>query len=119
MVAPLLAKLNDKDEKIGVFAAAALHALDEPSHLARFFDSANVEVRLTAVRAYARPRDDMDRRLLSRDLDTARPWLDPQSPITDTRVGAASSSLGITSEQVRSRYERMAVDLKLKLSWKS
>ncbi|MBL8827738.1 MAG: HEAT repeat domain-containing protein [Planctomycetaceae bacterium] len=118
-VAPLLSKLNDKDEIIGASAAGALHALGEPSHLAQFLVSMNGEARQTVVRVFARYRDNTDRLLLSRDSDALAPWLDPQSAITDAQVKEASSRLDLTPEQIRARYEQLAVDLKLKLSWKS
>ena len=118
-VAALLAKLDDKDEEIGVSAATALQALDDPHHLARFLSSENATVRQAVVRTFAREKDDLDRRLLSRDLDAVDPWLDPQRPITEAQVNHASSRLRITPEKIRSCFERMADDLKLKLRWKS
>jgi HEAT repeat protein len=121
-VAPLLAKLDDQNPANRVSVAAALHALGEPKGTAALklcLTSEDVELRRTAVRAYARQRDDLDQRLLSRDLDAADPWLDPQGSVADAQVTNASSRLNLTPDQVRSRYEALAVDLNLKLSWKS
>jgi HEAT repeat protein len=117
-VAPLLAKLDDNDKGIGAAAAAALHALGEPSHLARFLASEDAGVRQAVVRAYARHKEQLDQQLLSRDLDAADPWLDPQKPVTEAQVANASTRLNIPPEQIRARYEASAVDLKLKLVWR-
>ena len=120
-VAPLLAKLDDPNGDIGVATAAALHVLGEPRGMAamtRFLSSEKAQVRQTAVRSYARYRDTTDQRFLSRDLDATGPWLDPQEAVTEPQVANASREFEMTPDQVRSRYETMAVDLCLKLSWK-
>ena len=118
-VAPLLARLDDKDEGVGAAAAVALHALGAPNHLARFLGSEDAEARIAVVRVYARQRDELDQRLLSRDLDAADPWLDPKEPVTEARVASASSKLDITPEQVRVRYDAIAADVKLRLGWRT
>ncbi len=121
-VAPLLAKLDDQNPANRASVAAALHALREPMGTAALklcLTLADAEQRQTAVRSLARGRDDLDQRLLSRDLDAADPWLDPQESVTDAQVTNASSRLNLTPDQVRSRYEALAVDLNLKLSWKN
>jgi HEAT repeat protein len=121
-VAPLLAKLGTQDPANRASVAAALYALGEPKGTAEFkvcLTSADAELRQTAVRAYARQRDVIDQRLLSRDLDARNPWLDPQERVTDAQVTNASKRFNLTPDQVRSRYEALAVDLNLKLSWKS
>ena len=100
----------------------ALDALGEPKGTAArtaFLAVASSDARRIAVRSYSRQRDNADQRLLSRDLDAANPWLDPQEPVTEAQVTNASGQLNLTPEQVRLRYEAMAADLNLKLSWKS
>jgi HEAT repeat protein len=121
-VAPLLAYLDDQDADIGATAAAALHALGEPggiTALTRILTSEKAQVRQTAVRAYAQHKDILDQQLLSRDLDATDPWLDPKEPVAEAQVANAARRFKITPGHVRSRYEAMAVDLCLKLSWKS
>ena len=86
--------------------------------MTRFLSSEKAQVRQTAVRSYARYRDTTDQRFLSRDLDATGPWLDPQEAVTEPQVANASREFEMTPDQVRSRYETMAVDLCLKLSWK-
>jgi HEAT repeat protein len=120
-VAPLLAKLNSPEANIEAITAAALHTLGEPKGMAvltRFLTSERDQIRRTAVGAYARYRDISDQQLLSRDLDALEPWLDPQEQVTEVHVSNASRRLNLALEQIRSRYEAMAVDLNLKLSWK-
>jgi HEAT repeat protein len=120
-VASLLAKLDDQSVGNQATIAAALHALGEPKGAAvlkLLLASKDSKQRQIAVRSYARQRDTLDQRLLSRDLDAADPWLHPQEPITEDRVAKASSRLDLTPDQVQARYEAMAVDLKLRLTWK-
>jgi hypothetical protein len=101
--------------------AEVLHAFGEPKGteaLQQFLTANDIKLRRTALRAFARQSDILDKRLLSRDIDAADPWLDPQEVVTDDRVAKASTSLNLKPDEVRSRYEALAVDLKLKLIWK-
>ena len=119
-IGPLIAKLGDQDEKTGTNAAAALYVLGERKGLValgRFLRSKNAEVRCNAVWAYSLTGDDMDRRLLSRDFDAVPPWLDPREPITESNIAGGAKALNISAEEVRARYEAMAVNLPLNLSW--
>jgi len=120
-VARLRAKLDDQDANVATVVAIALAALDESEGIAALsylLTSASSEVRQVAVRSYVVQREVEDRQLLSRDFDAMEPWIDPQELITEARVVNASRLLDITPEQVRSRYEAMAVDLNLKLVWR-
>ena len=121
-VAPLLAKLDDQDVDIGAAAAATLQALGEPKGsevLNRFLASDDIESRQGAVRALAQQKEFSDKRILSLDLDGNDPWLDPKVPVIDDQVASIASRLRLSPEQVRSRFEAMAGELNLKLSWKS
>jgi hypothetical protein len=119
--AALRGRLEDPVTDIRASAAAALaHFEDAPGAavLAQLLRHGRTEVRMLAVEAYADRQEEVARRLLSRDCDATAPWLDPQNPITETRVTKASRRLGISAEEVRTRYEALANDLGLKLSWK-
>jgi HEAT repeat protein len=124
-VAPLLAKLDEKNtENVEnrLAAAIALHALGEPKgteSLKQSLTSDDAELRQSTIRVYARQRDSVDRRLLSRDIDASAPWRDPREQIAESMLAKASSRLGVKPEEVRSRYEAMAADLNLNLSWKT
>jgi HEAT repeat protein len=121
-VTPLLAKLDDQDADVGATTAMVLHVFGEPKGfeaLTRFIASDNVEIRQAAVRAYAHQKELTDQRLLSRDLDGSDPWLDPNKPVSDDQVAKAAKQLDISPEEVRSRFEKMASDLNLKLGWRS
>ena len=61
----------------------------------------------------------LEGQLLSRDLDSAAPWLDPQEPITSKRVTSAARHLGIWKQEVRSCYEGLSQILHLKLAWRT
>ena len=120
-IPPLLGKLDDEDLNLRVAAFAAVSALDRPTLITAMtpsFVSEKHQVRQLAVRTYALLRESWDKRLLSRDLDAASPWLDPLDQVTETQVAKASLQLGITPEEVRSRFEAIAIDLGLKLAWK-
>jgi HEAT repeat protein len=120
-VAPLLARLDDPDARIGANAAAALHTLGEPRNvaaLARYVASDDPGTRQIAVGAYAGQKEWLEQRLLSRDFDATIPWLDPKESITDVRVAEAANRLRLSEAEMRSRYEAMAIELNLKLSWK-
>jgi HEAT repeat protein len=120
-IAALQAMLNDPDVSLGAAAAEALVALGAPEGIAqraRFLASSDSKMRTSAVQAYSQRRDRHDRQLLSHDLDGTAPWIDPQEPITEDRLVSASRKLRVTPEKVRSRWEVMATDLNLKLSWK-
>jgi HEAT repeat protein len=124
-VGPLLAKLKEeKTESVKnrLAVGIALHALGEAigtESLRQCLASDDVDLRRSTVHVYARQRDLVDQRLLSRDIDANAPWLDPREQITESHVSKASGRLGVKPEKVRSRYEALAVDLMLKLSWKS
>lgn len=120
-VAPLLAKLEDQNAEIAASAAIALRALGEAKGDAAqnlFLASAEPKFRLAVVSAYAHGREYLDQVLLSRDLDAAEPAIDPQEIISEDRVATAANQFNIPPDQVRKRYEAMAVDLPLKLSWR-
>jgi len=120
-LSPLVAKLNDQNPDVAASAAIALQALGEPKGNAahnRFLTSAEPKFRFAAVSAYARGRDRLDRFLLSRDLDAEEPTLDPREIVSEGRVANAASQFSIPPEEVRSRYEAMAIELILKLSWR-
>jgi hypothetical protein len=121
-IPPLLAMLDNPNQDIGVTVAAALNVLGEPkakAALTHYLNSQEAEVRQNAVNAYSIYKDLLNRRLLSRSLDASPPWLDPQEPITDDRVNKAMIQIDLSLEKVRSLYESLAVDLNLKLTWKT
>jgi hypothetical protein len=80
----------------------------------------DTSARTDAVRALSLTcRDEIDRRLLSRDFDDRRPFLDPWEPIGDHRVRTASAALGISVEEVCRHYEVLARRFWLKIDWDS
>jgi len=121
-VAELSGRLEDPNADLRAFAAAALAHLGDgrgKALLAKLVQDRNPEVRIPAVGAYAYWRGEVDRQLLSRHVVPGGPWLDPQELVTEPRVTQASRRLGIPAEEVRSRYEALANDLGLKLSWRA
>ena len=106
---------------------AALDALAEigdtgavPALEACVFDlDLEVEIRQAAVGALVTiTRDDLDRALLSRDLDGLYPWLDPRDPISEMRTQAAAETLQLTLGEVKQRYEALAGAFGLTFTWR-
>jgi len=62
--------------------------------------------------------DEVDQRLLTRDLDNLEPVLDRLKWITEERVAAAASRAGLTRQEVTQRYERLADEYGLRLAWR-
>lgn len=104
----------------GLTVAGALHALDEAKGyeaLNRYLTCNSHDIRLAALEEYARNRGGLERKLLSIDLDGVGPWIDHLNMITKVQVVRASKFLKISTEEVRSLYEAMSIELNLQLEW--
>lgn len=115
---PLILLLEDRDHEVCAAAAAALTVLGADrgsSALTEFLNHGSPERRKAAVKELVRirgkPKEGL---LLSHDFDGANPWMDPSTPITETRIAAAARNLGITTQEVRSLYESIAADFHLR-----
>lgn len=60
---------------------------------------------------------EIDRKLLTRDLDALNPFLDPRQEISEEWVRRAAERLEIPAEEVHRRYEALAGQFPLKLAW--
>jgi HEAT repeat protein len=116
----LIPLLEVRDHQVCTAAAAALAALgsDRGSNaLSGFLNHRSPKRRMAAVRELASMRGEpKELTLLSRDFDGLDPWIDPSTPITETRIAAASRKLGTTSQEVRSFYESIATDFHLRFA---
>jgi len=61
--------------------------------------------------------DEIDRKLLSRDLDGLTPYLDIQQQIDATWVATASAALGLDEAEVKGRLEALVPMFGLRLEW--
>ena len=92
-VTPLIAKLDESDSKIRQSAVGALASITGDEKI--------------------------DQKLLSNSFNAGYPWLDPQKPISEKRIGRGAEELKISEEEVRRRYEVLAEKFNLKLEWKT
>ncbi len=96
---------------------------DRNAELARMLlamhDDPNEEVRRITTGAFATMcSDEVDRRILSLEMDSHGPWLDPHAPIGDARVSLVARKLKLPPEDVRRRYEALAGRFPLRLAWR-
>ncbi len=119
----LLASLQDAKEDRGVrlMAAKALGQIGGTRALAGLLaclqDTDN-DMRRTVIEGLAHNcADEIDRCLLSNDLDGIEPWLDPLSPITSDRIAEAADKLEKPPEEIQQRYEALVERFGLKLAF--
>ena len=80
--------------------------------------SENKNIRVITLKALSWIcQDQIDRKLLSRDVDALNPFLDPQEEIGEERVNYAAAQLKISVEDVRMRYQTLAQQFGLKLNF--
>jgi HEAT repeat protein len=120
-VQPLIAKLDDSDKDVRQAVEAALAQLGHTQTITVLFERLSAddrETRVMALKALSRTcKDEVDRKLLSRDLDAVNPFVDPQEEIDEERVRYAAENLEISVEEVRSRYQALAEQFQLKLNF--
>lgn len=76
-------------------------------------------MRRAALGGLALRLEELDCRLLSRDLDGEQPFLDPREPISESQVQQAASILKLSVEEVRTRYAALAPRFHLQLAWRA
>lgn len=117
-VEALAARLKDKDADVRHAAAAALGEIGGEravETLTALVKDKDADVRQAALRGLARHLDEVDRRLLSHDLDGVDPFLDPGEQISRTQVEKAALGLDLSIQEARARYEALAARFGLRL----
>ncbi len=120
----LLQCLQDvqKDEDLWRAAAYALGQIGDARGLAvlrSYWQDEDEDLRRAALQGLAQScEDELDRTLLSRDLDAVAPGLDPQAIISPSRIERAAQELEKPPEAIKQRYEVLAQRFGLKLGWK-
>ena len=84
-----------------------------------YLDSPASTARITALAALARPLDNVNRCLLTADIDGLRQWLDPRAPVPETQVAKAAHKLRLPVAEIRARYRTLAEHFGLRLEWES
>jgi hypothetical protein len=111
----LLVALGHSFTPVRRAAASALGEIGDPSAtsgLRACLQDSGSDVRSAALKALAQIRgDDTVKSLLSR--------VDPQAPINASRVTKVAKRLGLSEKEVRRRYEVIASDFGLTLTWQA
>lgn len=80
----------------------------------------NPRVRSAARRLHTKFRgNDVDPKLLSRNLDAVFPWIDPLASVSNERVRDACRLLKLPEDEVRLRYEALSREYGIPLEWQS
>jgi hypothetical protein len=120
-VAPLIAKLDNSDKYVKQAVEEALVQLGYEQTIKTLLERLSADIwymRVAALRALSRTcEDEIDRKLLSRDLDALNPFLDPQKEINEKWVRHAAKTLKMPVEEVCNRYQALAQKFSLKLSF--
>jgi hypothetical protein len=120
-VEPLIACLGSPQSTLRRAAASALGRIADPraiDALVPLLADESSFVRSSALASVVRiEQDPIDLRLVSRYLDASAPWTDPQEAIDERRIDEAAPLVGLSREEVRMRYERLASRFALVLSW--
>src|SRR5262249_22729789 len=89
------------------------------SHLMALFESPLSDTRRSAVYGLAQGLDITKQKLLSRDLDGLKPFLDPQDVISERFAYTAARKLKLTIDELKTSYADLSERFKLKLEWHS
>ncbi len=121
-VASLRECLNDEDVTVRQAAADALGKIGSPKAVASLREALrhqDGDTRGSALGGLAqRESKGINRQLLTHNFDGFSSWLDPQEPISSTRVREAARKLSVPEEEVRRRYEALADEYGLRLEWR-
>lgn len=120
-VTELCAVVQYREEAVVVSAVVALGRIGDQaavSHLVRLLGVDSHWVRRAAVGALAGFEDECTRRVLSRDCDGHRPWVDPLDEFGTLRIQYVSRKLGMMHEEVVSRLRQLSKQWNWALSLK-
>ncbi|MGH3822228.1 MAG: hypothetical protein ACRDRA_05215 [Pseudonocardiaceae bacterium] len=87
------------------------------SEWAALLEDNDTEVRTRALESLIHRTDPEDLRLLSRDLDGLRPFLDP-AEISESWVDQVAKRTDMSVDEVKRWYEERAETYRLKLTWR-
>jgi len=123
VVEPLIARLEDENWWVCSMAAEALGRLNDARGIEALMgklSADNPQTRRAALEALSQKlAEEVERELLSRDLDAIYPYLDPQQEISEVRVEWAARELKMSVKEVRRHYEALATRFGLKLAWRA
>ncbi len=121
-VEPLIARLDDENNGKRLVAAEVLGSIGDTravEPLIARLDDPDSDVRREAMGGLSQTcKDEMDRMLLTKDLDGVAPFLDPQEEIAEEWVRQAAEGMDVLTDEVRRRYEALSQQFPLKLAWR-
>jgi HEAT repeat protein len=120
-VSALIARLEDSGAGVRIAAASALGEIKNEAAVSALMDrlvSRDFTVRRTALQSLLKGLDITDRILLSQDLDGLPPSVDPRDLITEVFTQEIAFHLNLGIEEIRTRYEALAVRFHLNLEWR-
>jgi HEAT repeat protein len=115
------ARLRDEDPRVRRRAIWVLWDVRHDAareHLRALVRSGDPSARRRAVGILAEDLDDVDRRLLTPELTGRYEWRDPRWPLTPAWTRIAAWRLVLPVAEVRRRYEALAGDFGLALTWR-
>lgn len=122
IVEPLVSLLSTTDkeiqEKIIELFGEIKYSSTVP-HLVKLLSATDENIRRISLEALAEFLDDINKQLLSVDLDGMTPFLDPKEIISNSFALQAAEELEVSIEDVRSKYKVLAERFNLKLEWNS
>ena len=119
-IEPLVRRLDDHSPEVCFAAAIALSNLGDSRGspvLGGYLADSSGQRRRQAVRGLAHDLGNLEKALLSRDVDGMYPWLDPAQSITQSRVTECAIQLDLSEDDVRQRYQALAGTFQLSLDW--
>ena len=117
----LIHQLNDSNVSVQSATVIALGEIGSDRAIEPLISRLNDldgSVREEAVGALLRGLNEIDQKLLSRNIDGMFPFLDPSMEISTKFAARAAETLGIKVEDVMARYEALAERFHLHLAWR-
>ncbi len=117
---PYLLALNEQGDNFVVRELLCqLGEADTKMQMRQLLQDEDAAQRQRAMLALASLCSDDERKILSRNIYGIAPWLDCAELINAKRVAKCAKNLNKSEAEIRSMYEKLAVDFPLQLGWQN